>query len=61
MHGVVHCWHWKLALMKDDELQINVQDVPSKYPVEQERHDVADVHYLQGAWHYVHVLFDGLA
>jgi hypothetical protein len=47
--------------MKDDELHTNVQKLPSKYPVEHDKQEVSDVHYLQGAGHSVHVLFEGLA
>jgi hypothetical protein len=43
--------------MNDDELQKSVHAFPSKYPVEHERHEVAEVHYLHGGGHSVHVLF----
>lgn len=46
--------------MKEDVLHIKVHDVPSKYPVEHDKQDVADVHYLQGGGHDVHVLFKEL-
>lgn len=46
--------------MYDEELQFRVQVVPSRYPVEHDRQDVADVHYLQGGWHGVHVLLKAL-
>jgi hypothetical protein len=46
--------------MNDEELQNSVHAVPSKYPVEHETHEVAEVHYLQGGGHSVQVLFAGL-
>jgi hypothetical protein len=60
MQGVGHRAHSKLALMYDDELQFRVQVVPSRYPVEHDRQDVADVHDLHGGWHGVHVLLRAL-